>query len=76
MKSSYNFIDLNVKDIQQNTGCNLDDGIKVIEILSEWDYIDVTDKYIDDDYSYLLFQMNVNDEELWGDIKSILNNLK
>lgn len=35
MKSSYNFIDLNVKDIQQNTGCNLDDGIKVIEILSE-----------------------------------------
>lgn len=76
MKSSYNFIDLNVKDIQQNTGCNLDDGIKVIEILSERDYIDVTDKYIDDDYSYLLFQMNVNDEELWGDIKSILNNLK
>lgn len=75
MKSSYNFIDLNVKDIQQNTGCNLDDGIKVIEILSEWDYIDVTDKYIDDDYSYLLFQMNVNDEELWGDIKSILKNL-
>lgn len=76
MKSSYNFIDLNVKDIQQNTGCNLDDGIKVIEILSERDYIDVTDKYIDDDYSYLLFQMNVNDKELWGDIKSILNNLK
>ena len=76
MKSSYNFIDLNVKDIQQNTGCNLDDGIKVIEILSERDYIDVTDKLIDDDYSYLLFQMNVNDEELWGDIKSILNNLK
>lgn len=76
MKSSYNFIDLNVKDIQQNTGCNLDDGIKVIEILSERDYIDVTDKYIDDDYSYLLFQMNVNDDELWGDIKSILNNLK
>lgn len=76
MKSSYNFIDLNVKDIQQNTGCNLDDGIKVIEILSERDYIDVTDKYIDDDYSYLLFQMNVNDEELWGDIKSILKNLK
>lgn len=75
MKSSYNFIDLNVKDIQQNTGCNLDDGIKVIEILSEWDYIDVTDKYIDDDYSYLLFQMNVNDKELWGDIKSILKNL-
>lgn len=75
MKSSYNFIDLNVKDIQQNTGCNLDDGIKVIEILSERDYIDVTDKYIDDDYSYLLFQMNVNDEELWGDIKSILKNL-
>ena len=37
MKSSYNFIDLNVKDIQQNTGCNLDDGIKVIEILSERD---------------------------------------
>ena len=67
---------MNVKDIQQNTGCNLDDGIKVIEILSERDYIDVTDKYIDDDYSYLLFQMNVNDEELWGDIKSILNNLK
>ena len=62
MKSSYNFIDLNVKDIQQNTGCNLDDGIKVIEILSERDYIDVTDKYIDDDYSYLLFQMNVNDD--------------
>ena len=76
MKSSYNFIDLNVKDIQQNTVCNLDDGIKVIEILSERDYIDVTDKYIDDDYSYLLFQMNVNDDELWGDIKSILNNLK
>lgn len=76
MKSSYNFIDLNVKDIQQNTGCNLDDGIKVIEILSERDYIDVTDKYIDDDYSYLLFQMNVNDDERWGDIKSILNNLK
>ena len=76
MKSSYNFIDLNVKDIQQNTGCNLDDGIKVIEILSERDYIDVTDKYIDDDYSYLLFQMNVNDDELWGDIKSILNKLK
>lgn len=76
MKSSYNFIDLNVKDIQQNTWCNLDDGIKVIEILSERDYIDVTDKYIDDDYSYLLFQMNVNDNELWGDIKSILNNLK
>lgn len=76
MKSSYNFIDLNVKDIQQNTWCNLDDGIKVIEILSERDYIDVTDKYIDDDYSYLLFQMNVNDDELWGDIKSILNNLK
>ena len=76
MKSNYNFIDLNVKDIQQNTGCNLDDGIKVIEILSERDYIDVTDKYIDDDYSYLLFQMNVNDDELWGDIKSILNNLK
>lgn len=75
MKSSYNFIDLNVKDIQQNTGCNLDDGIKVIEILSERDYIDVTDKYIDDDYSYLLFQMNVNDKELWGDIKSILKNL-
>ena len=49
MKSSYNFIDLNVKDIQQNTGCNLDDGIKVIEILSERDCIDVTDKYIDDD---------------------------
>ena len=67
---------MNVKDIQHNTGCNLDDGIKVIEILSERDYIDVTDKYIDDDYSYLLFQMNVNDEELWGDIKSILNNLK
>lgn len=67
---------MNVKDIQQNTGCNLDDGIKVIEILSERDYIDVTDKYIDDDYSYLLFQMNVNDEELWGDIKSILKNLK
>ena len=64
MKSSYNFIDLNVKDIQQNTGCNLDDGIKVIEILSERDCIDVTDKYIDDDYSYLLFQMNVNDDEL------------
>lgn len=76
MKSGYNFIDLNVKDIQQNTGCNLDDGIKIIEILSERDYIDVTDKYIDDDYSYLLFQMNVTDEELWGDIKSIQNNIK
>lgn len=55
MKSSYNFIDLNVKVIQQNTGCNLDDGIKVIEILSERDYIDVTDKYIDDDYSYIYY---------------------
>ena len=40
MKSSYNFIDLNVKDIQQNTGCDLDDWIKVIEILSEREYID------------------------------------
>lgn len=76
MKSSYNFIDLNVKDIQQNTGFNLNDGIKVIEILSERNYIGVTDKYIDDDYSCLLFNMNVNDDELWGDIKSILKNLK
>ena len=76
MKSSYNFIDLNVKDIQQNTGFNLNDGIKVIKILSERNYIGVTDKYIDDDYSCLLFNMNVNDDELWGDIKSILKNLK
>lgn len=76
MKSSYNFIDLNVKDIQQNTGFNLNDGIKVIEILSERNYIGATDKYIDDDYSCLLFNMNVNDDELWGDIKSILKNLK
>lgn len=76
MKTNYSFIDLNVKDIMENNGCSLNDGIKVIEILSKRDYVDVTDKYIDDDYSYLLFQMNIGDDDkLWDDIKLILNNL-
>ena len=49
---------------------------KLLKFYLKETIIDITDKYIDDDYSYLLFQMNVNDDELWGDIKSILNNLK
>ena len=76
MKLDYNFIDLSVKKIMEVTGCDLIEGIKIIEILSTRDYIDVTDKYIDDEYSYLLFEMNGEDDKLFNDIHSIFNKIK
>lgn len=59
MKLDYNFIDLSVKKIMEVTDCDLIEGIKIIEILSTRDYIDVTDKYIDEEYSYLFFKWMV-----------------
>ena len=76
MKLDYNFIDLSVKKIMEVTGCDLIGGIKIIEILSTLDYIHVTDKYIDEEYSYLLFEMNGEDDKLFNDIHSIFNKIK
>ena len=76
MKLDYNFIDLSVKKIMEVTGCDLIEGIKIIEILSTRDYFDFTDKYIDDEYSYLLFEMNGEDDKLFNDIRSIFNKIK